>query len=194
MHKPILLFILIPFFTIAIFGQEKYEKEYRIHKHIVPVQAQKFIEALQFTKKIKWYREEGINNTYSIEAKTKHKSKKYSVEFDSSGVIEDIEIEIGWKEISIKTRNNITQYLNDHFEKHKIHKLQIQYTGSQDSLLKAVLNKDSRQDHDVAIHYEIVLRIKKGKKHQKLEILFDEGGKMIRKSKILLLNTDILEY
>ncbi len=54
-----LLLVLVCCLTKS-FAQDKYEKESRIKKAQVPVTALNFIEAADFSQKIKWYKEESL--------------------------------------------------------------------------------------------------------------------------------------
>lgn len=187
---------LFPILTFFIwqnlaYGQTKFEREYRIKSRDVPVKAIAFTAALKFTKKIKWYKEEGLHQT-SIEAKTKHNSKKYSVEFNTAGEIEDIEIEIPWEDIPVQTQTRISQYLATAHRKYNIRKIQLQFTGDETTLINTITNKTVEEK--ATIHYEIVLKARTGKKHQLLEYLFTREGAMVKKAVILLKNTDHLEY
>jgi len=193
MKKIIFLLIIISIPLTIISGQYKYEREYRLDKNKVPPSALEFVDALNFSKKIKWYKEEGLQ-TSSVEAKTKHQSKKYSIEFDLNGKLEDIEITMGWESVPIETRQPIVQYFNDHFQKHKICKTQIQLTGEKEILINTISNPSMERNEEVRIHYEIVAKVKHNGKHQKMEFLFSEIGEMKKQSIILQKNTDNLEY
>ncbi len=185
------IFILITVYTCT--AQIKYEKEYRLNQDDVPKIAIEFVDKLGFKKKIKWYKEEGLNNT-SIEAKTKHLSKKYSVEFNPKGEIEDIEVKIKFKEIPAKVQQNISKYLNNNYQKNKICKTQIQLSGGPNSLIDAVLRQNFKNNAEVVTRYELVVKAKGYDKYQKFEFLFDDNGEMLSKAEILLKNTDNLEY
>ena len=109
-----ILFLLILFLPGLLCSQQKYEKEYRITTEDLPTEALNYINAFPFDKKIKWYREEGLN-TSSIEAKTRYKKQKYSIEFSNDGTLEDVEIKIPFKSIPAKTKSAITAELNFFF-------------------------------------------------------------------------------
>ena len=73
-----------------LLGQIKYEKEYDIEQKEVPRIALEFITKSGFEKHVRWYREESQDGT-TIEAKSKKNRHKYSIEFDTSGKLLDIE-------------------------------------------------------------------------------------------------------
>lgn len=178
------------FFSISFYSysQSKLEIEERIAKEKAPFPAQKFIDSLHFSSKIKWYLEKDyIKTTY--EAKTKEKRKKYSIEFDSLGQIEDIELEINWKRIPTSTQNAICEKLHTEFEKFKIKKIQIQYTG-----LKKDLFDFKVSTQNLTIKYEIVVKGKKESQNSFYEYLFSDKGKLEQKLEFDFRNIDHLEY
>lgn len=178
------------FFSISFYSysQSKLEIEERIEKEEVPFVAQQFIDSLCFSSKIKWYLEKNyIKTTY--EAKIKEKGQKYSIEFDSLGQIEDIEIEIDWKQIPTSVQASICTVLKADFEKHKISKIQIQYTGKTEDLIKVRMQKDN-----LTIKYEIVLKGQNDSEIEFYEYLFSETGTFEQKMILDFRNTDHLEY
>lgn len=190
--KQSFLFIIILFaFYNAALSQVKFEQETRIKKKEVPESAIKFIEKFGFKKKIKWYKETNVNSS-SIEAKTKFRKRKYSIEFDLNGNLEDLEIQIPSKEIPEKTAVNIFKNFKKNHLRYEVEKIQIQYSGDEESIVQKVIKGiDSK---NVKTQYEIVIIAKIDKKFQKLEYLFSEQGDLIKSQKIILKNTDNLEY
>jgi hypothetical protein len=183
--------ILLLLSSSLLSAQNKYEKEYRIKAEAAPEKAVAFVEAMKFSRKIKWYREEGIGR-FSIEAKTKHRGDKYSIEFDLQGEIEDIERDIKWKEIPEATRSVIADFLAREHQKTRLHKIQIQYSGEREALLQVVSQPSSSQS--LQIKYEIVLAAKTNDQYQDWEYLFSEQGEQEKKAIIIPDNTDHLLY
>ena len=181
------------FFLNLTNAQAKYEKEYRINTEEVPQSALDFVNELNFTKKIKWYQEEGLDKT-SIEAKTKHHSKNYSIEFNSSGAIEDVEIKIQASEIPKQVYENIQQQINKNYQKVKFSKIQLQLSGDSESMIQSINNQDFKTNSAIIKQYEIELKGKENGKFQKYEFLFDHKGEILSKSIIILKNNDILEF
>ena len=177
--------------TTALFSQSKYEKEERIKESAVPPAARAFVDGLGFDGKIKWFEETGLNRR-SYEAKTKHRSKRYSVEFSIDGDIEDVEVTIDMKEINSDVRSNISQFCQNNFSKHRICKVQIQYTGSPLDLMKTVTS--GQRTPDTTINYEIEVKVKKSSEFRLYEFLFDEEGTKLSELEIIENNTDHLEY
>lgn len=189
-------FLLLPFLllqTLFAGAQIKYEKEYRLKEYAVPEAAKDFVSALEFSRKIKWYKEESLNRT-SVEAKTKHEGKHYSVEFNNEGDIEDIEIIIKHQEIETEARAAMCEYFNENYQKYKIAKIQLQLSGDPEVLIMAVKKKKYESSEHLKINYEIIAKVKKEKAFEKAEFLFDESGQLLQKSVIVLKNTDNLEY
>lgn len=193
MERLTLTFLLVVFAVGILCGQIKYEKEYRLKRVEVPQNAKAFITKLNFVSKIKWYREEGLNSN-SIEAKTKNNSKKYSIEFDDKGILEDIEIEIDWNEIDKDALKVICEYFNDNFQKHSVSKIQLQLIGNPDLLAEKIDKQIFEVAEGIDINYEIVAKVKENRKYQLMEFLFNDEGIIIKKSIITIKNTDNLEY
>lgn len=183
--------ILFSFPGINTFAQEKIEKESRIDLTVVPKNAQSFISDLALDNKIKWYLEQGINQT-TIEAKFKHNGKKYSVEFDSIGNIEDIEVEISWKDLEAGVKESIKKQLDLNCLKHKINKIQTQYLGNAKNL--SFLFKQNSNTQKLETNYELIVRCNQENEVNLFEYLFNHQGKLISKSKIIFRNSSHLEY
>lgn len=185
------LLILLFFTSTSTFSQKKYEKEYRIKTAKVPQAALEFIRSAGFSKKVKWYREEGLTSN-SIEAKTKHHKTKYSVEFNTAGEIEDVEYIIQWEDIPVLTRINIERLLDSIYQNKRLVKIQVQLTGEKKELLQALI--EPQAELNLITQYEIVLNgVRKGI-YERYEYLFSQNGEIKRRAKIILKNTDHLEY
>jgi hypothetical protein len=192
MHKFICLLLLIAFtFSGNVFAQGKFEKESRLKPKYVPVKALAFIDSLNFGEKVKWHKEEGLTGI-SVEAKFKHDKVIYSVEFDTSGNVEDIEIEANWKDLESDLRDAIFSQINTDCVKHKIVKVQKQYTGSESQLLSVL--KAELKSQNLTIKYELIVRCSHQKKVDLFEYLFNEKGKLISTSQIVFKNSSHLEY
>jgi hypothetical protein len=176
--------------SVEITGQEKYEKEYRIKAHEVPDSALEFFNWDEFDTKIKWYYEEGLS-VNSVEAKFKYGGEKYSVEFDTTGQLEDIEILIDEEFIPVYTRNCINKNLDSLFIRHKTRKIQIQYSGDISSFRSFISENDQEK---FTTKYEFIVKGKKNKLWNLYEVTFDHVGKAMKISQIIFRNTDNLEY
>tara|TARA_B100000989_G_C19411518_1_gene414577 strand:- start:95 stop:670 length:576 start_codon:yes stop_codon:yes gene_type:complete len=178
------------YFNFA-FTQVKFEKEYRIKEDNIPENIKSYLNTITFKNKIKWYKDEGLSK-YTYEAKTFHDNLNFSIEFDSLGIIEDVEFKIEWKSVPELTKKNIDIYLDSIYQKKKIIKVQIQYTGKPENLINIL--RDRNQNQRLTRKYEIVLKGKENKKYQMMEYLFSNEGKFEHKATIMIKNTDNLEY
>ncbi len=183
--------LLIGIFQMNANAQQKFEKESRLKPDDFPKKALQFIEAVEMETNWKWYFEENLQGN-SVEAKTKHQGKRYSVEFDTSGKIQDVEVEKSWQEMDEPLRSNILQALDSIFNSHKIDKIQIQYSAENPVLLAILNNKTDFSNFKV--QYEIVVKGKKTGRPKLYELTFTENGELLESSEIIFRNTDNLEY
>lgn len=186
-----LVFLLALAFSTGLFAQEKFEKESRIRQKDVPPNALQFIDAAKPKSRIKWYSEEGLDRK-SVEAKFTIGKSKHSVEFDGIGNVEDIEIEVNWEDLNPRLKESVTRYLEQHYSKHSVVKVQVQYTGSEPDLLSVL--KGSKSNQSVTISYEVIVKCNQQNKVGLFEYLFDEVGNPISFSKIVFKNSSHLEY
>lgn len=186
---PVILLVCIFYFDTN--AQQKFERESRIRAEDVPPEALRFIETVDMKTRWKWYFEENLEGN-SVEAKAKHKGKRYSVEFDVSGKIQDVEIEIDWQELDELVRKNISDELDSLFTRHKINKIQIQYYA-ESSILIAILNSETPASR-ARIQYEIVVKGRTTGRPKLYELTFSDKGKLLESAEIIFRNTDNLEY
>lgn len=175
----------------SVFAQQKYEKEIRIEKRDVPKDALKFVNAMLIKSKFKWYKEQGLNST-SFEAKTKYHGEWLSIEFSENGAFEDLEIRKKPDAIEPNHYQEIKKYLETELTHYSIKKIQFQYLGEEADVLKFFL--DGEATSNVELNYEIVLSTKVNGSFTMFEYLFNEEGKFIRKSEIILKMSDNIEY
>lgn len=191
------IFIALIFVTALLrpnngFAQEKLERESRIKTEEVPVSALMFVDSLDLDCKVKWYLEESLNGT-TIEAKSKRNGQKISIEFDSTGNLEDIEIQVEWKTLSNALKDSISAQLGSRCLKHNIRKVQIQYSGEREVLLNK-MKMDIPPSGDFKIRFELVVKCKTDEDVALYEYLFSETGQVIKFSKIIFKNSSNLEY
>ncbi len=178
-------------FSVQLCAQEKFEKESRMKEQDVPQKAIQFIDSLPIKCKVKWYLEEGLERN-SIEAKFKWHKKKYSVEFDTLGVIEDVEIEIKENKVPEKLMESMQSQLQKNCVKHKVSKIQIQYSGSHSALLKQ-LNSDELVV-GVTVNYELIVQCKSTDSTDLFEYVFNDAGELVSTARIIFKNSSHLEY
>jgi len=183
--------IFFLFLFIQTYSQDKVEKEYRIQPSEAPEKAVSFInETYPDATKVKWYLEESEDRK-SYEAKLKWDNNKHSVEFDLQGAIEDIEITAKPINIHKEVLKELESELAGSFDKFKIRKIQIQYSGSEEQLSRAIRFLDYKQ---VLKKYEIVIEGKKDRNIDLWECLFDADGKLLSKRRIIEKPTNNLDF
>lgn len=186
-----LIFLLSLFSSVELFAQEKFEKESRIKQRDVPQKALDFIESANIKGKMKWYLEQGLNRK-SIEVKFQQNRKRYSVEFDTLGTIEDVEIELKATELPASLNNTINAQLQNDCIKYKVEKIQVQYSGSEEQLLAKLKNPASVQN--LVTKYEVVVKCTSKNNVELLEYLFTDTGTVLSVSTIVFKNSSHLEY
>jgi hypothetical protein len=184
----LLLALLWPFFS---FSQVKYEREYGVSAKEIPAPARAFAEKAFPGQKIKWYKEERLES-FSFEAKVRRHGTRFSVEFDSLGTIEDVEMLLSFSEIDQLASKNIEAKLGSTFSKYKIQRVQRQLTGPEQALEELVAVGTTGLAF--VVRYEIVARGKKEKATGLYELLFDDQGELLDMKEIIPRNTDILDY
>lgn len=172
-------------------AQSKYEKETRLKENEVPLNAMKFVDSLGFSKKVKWYKEQGFDRT-SVEAKVKKDGQKYSIEFSTDGTFEDVEIVHKLDELPLDTRTSLLNFLEEKYGKFSIEKIQVQYSGNQSKVLHFLIHDASKKEIDV--HFEVVISAKVDGAFEMYEYLFSESGDFVNRSKIVLKSTDNIVY
>ena len=174
-----------------IVAQQKYEREVRIQAEDVHPHALEFIKTTAINTTIKWYRETGLDTT-SIEAKTKYKGQRYSIEFSENGTLEDIEVEIKARDVKETTLNSLKKTIENTYGDFKLEKIQLQYTGNPE-LLKTVLGTNTVPDA-VTIKYELVVSSKESGTFKRFELLFNEALELESTTEIITKNNINIEY
>lgn len=183
--------LLMALLCTPALAQKKYEREYDIKPEAVPERAMKFISSVFKNSRVRWYGEESLTDR-SIEAKLKDSGKQYSIEFDVSGQIQDIEIRIKMNQIHEKARTLLKDNLSRVFTRYKVTKTQLQWKGNENALKQALLS--DKLPEGVETRYELVLRATKDKKAGYYEVLCESNGAIVRISEIVQRNADNLIY
>jgi sporulation protein YlmC with PRC-barrel domain len=178
-------------FPILSKAQLKYEREYRMKVEMIPKSAKEFVNSISPYSKIKWYKELSLNEV-SIEAKFKHNNKKFSVEFDTLGVLQDVEFVLKKTEIAPLLYTKMEHSLDSLYQKWKFQKIQMQYIGKQTDIT-ALINENQPSD-TIKVSYEIVLKGKALGNMQLYEITFDNQGLVQQIQQIVQDKVDHLEY
>ncbi len=182
--------IFLSLFFIIHHGycQDKIEREEGVKESEVPTEAVKWLyDAFEKIKRPKWYKEfsdAGI----SYEAKFKLADCFHSVEFDSLGMVQDVEVELKWTEIKEKPKSAIQNYFEKEFKDYNILKIQIQFSGEPDDL-EDFFDEDEREG--ILIQYEIeFLATDFSGETQIWEGTFDQDGQYLEKRKIIIREMD----
>ncbi|MBW8361204.1 MAG: hypothetical protein K0M56_03340 [Kaistella sp.] len=192
MHKLFsILLIMGCAYSGTLSAQKKFERESRIKEKDVPAKALRFVDEVAGKNSLKWYREEALTGE-SIEAKFRHNNAKYSIEFDTSGNVADIEITVDWGSLNPGLREAVELKLKSDCLKHQVIKVQKQYTGSESNLLSML--KTGADNPSLTVKYELVVRCSKQRKVSLFEYLFSESGKQISASEIIFKNSSHLVY
>lgn len=165
----------------------KYEHEKTVSFKKVPEIALEAVKHIcgQY-KKGKWLKEISIDQ-FSFEFKTRIEKQKISIEFDSSGNFEDLELNFSLKKLNQSIQNNISKYLIANYKAYQIKSLQLQWTSHEKALSYVSLSDYS--------NIEIVIKAQKGKQFGNFELLFDKEGNFISESEIIdKINSDHLDY
>ncbi|NNE03109.1 MAG: hypothetical protein HKN52_08080 [Eudoraea sp.] len=177
-----------------VLGQAKYEREFRIKKTEFPQSAMLLIkDEIQNARKIRFYKE--IDSvTISVEVKFKKDKLNYSVEFDTEGVLQDVEVLIKEIDIPNDAFESINKHLKGSYPKYTIRKIQQQYAVKEGREDRQVI-KDAFQNLLLPyINYELIVSCKAKTGRQQFEYLFDAEGNFLSKRKSLPANYDHILY
>ena len=170
---------------------QKFEREVKINAAAVPPAAKSFIDSCGLSK-VRWVLElsqQGI----SYEAKATSESKKrFSIEFDTVGNVQDVELLMKWKTVPSGPRLKIENTLQRLFKRHKVIKTQKQWQSDRSTLLNLV-----REDGIVDIadaSYELIVRANDNGKVQLYELLLDAQGDLLRQDIVVSDHADNLEF
>lgn len=193
-YKCFLLLIMALFQYTTGIAQVKVEREHRIKKNQFPDAAHEFIrEKLKDAKKIRFYKETDTTKI-SYEAKFKKDKLHYSIEFDDSGKLEDVEILIKEVDVPEDAWFNIIKFLKEKFEKYKIRRIQQQYPITSNETLETTLNNAFQNLLIPSLNYEIMVRGKIRDNHADFEILFGAEGDFVKMRESLPANYDHVLY
>jgi len=190
LRKLNLTFLLILIF-LSSFSQLKFEKESRLKRTDVPVHTLELIDSLGIPGKIKWYSEESLTDS-TVEAKFRFNKKYYSIEFDTKGNLQDIEISVQITELQESVKENIIKNLESEFNKYSIQKIQAHYPGKNPEILSIIKNPSKETSNTVK--YELVVNGKTEDTSKQYEMVFSNFGSRIEKKEITQKNADNLEF
>ena len=190
----ILLFSIIPICNTVAYGQDvKREVEDSIDRSDMPANALLTLDEFwPENDNIRYYFEtDGDSESY--EAKLEWQGKQYSIEFTENGNIIDVEQLLEITEISESAAEAINNYLDQHFNRYRITRLQRQYLADDDDesndidFIDDILEED---EEDYEIRYELEVEGKSGSEIGAFELLFNKDGDMIQQRRIIRRSID----
>lgn len=156
-------------------AQEKMEREFKIKQEQAPAIAKTYIDEV-FKGKVKWYQEYNENGIY-YEAKFRKNKKRFSVKFDSTGILYDVEELFKFKSTDFSGKSSIENFLENKFQRWKVTKAQYQWTGDPAVLRKYLLEEIAPVS--ISPNFELVVRGKNKGDIGYFEFIFNESGQLI---------------
>ena len=165
--------------TQSSLSQTKKEKEERINLSEFPSKAQNVLSKLpKDCKRLKFFKETD-GDKQSFEAKFKYKGRRYSLEFSSDGIIEDLEVRVKMNVIEDSTQDRIKEHFKSSYLKYKFIKIQKQFVFNQNldpgTFVAQILNQESTE----LMNYEIIAEVKTEEGRELREFTFDNKGSFI---------------
>lgn len=187
--KKILFTTFFLLFQFTVFSQ-KIEKESRVSEESIPPKALQFVNELRLNNNVKWYKEK-TSGRDSYESKFKFNNSFYSVEFDTLGNVEDVEVIVKRRNLSQQEQSKLKERILVEFEKFKWIKIQRQYFGNEEQLKNLFLKKDNSIEHN----FEVEIEAKTSDGSWKMyELLINTDGEIVKKREIQLRPTENLNY
>lgn len=182
------LFLSMVFFDTVRAQADKQEIEKSIKQDEMPSGALELIEEyFEDYEDIDFFKETD-GETTTFEAKLDWQGYTYSVEFDETGVLLDIEQLIDISEIDDQLRTAILKQLEDRYTKFEITRIQRQYfDGESDEKIEDFLEGDF---DDLSLRYELEIDGQNRKELGSFELLFDDNGTLLQKRKIIRRSID----
>ncbi|MBE0638040.1 MAG: hypothetical protein IH598_05950 [Bacteroidales bacterium] len=185
----LLIFVLL--LSEDLFGQVKFEREYRIKEKQVPENALNFTNLTLPGVKVKWYAEESHDGK-TLEAKTKFRGYKFSIEFDSAGMLLDVEKTIEFDSLTFLIKQQITDLLIEKFGTYKVLKTQVQWVAPEPVLSELIVSGGSSKTFEQK--YELVIETRTEHHFAAFELLFSDSGGLEKMLEIDLRNMNNMEF
>ncbi len=181
--------LLMCFLPLSSQAQEllKEEKERRIKFNEIPQSAQDYLENwLDKSRRVRYYYETDAEHS-SYEAKLIRDRRRFSIEFDEAGKLEDIEELIDFNQISDTVKQAIHSFLIENYGKYSVQRVQRQFLASQ--------SKSYTQLTEEKIgNYELEINLTEKSRLQSYEMLFDASGRLKQKRLIVRRSLDNFLY
>lgn len=187
-----LLLCVFVFFTGLVAHGQKNEREFRIKKNDFPEVALAKLEPyIKEGRRRRFYMEvDGAKSSYEV--KFKKDRLYYSVEFNSEGLLEDVEFIITERDIPEDSFEQMQLYIKENFERQRIKKIQQQYPLQKSE--SATLREAFQNLLLPYINYEFIIASKGEKGFEEHELLFDSRGKLLRSRKSIPQKYDHVLY
>ena len=192
MRLLVFFFILSGFCAIA--QDKKRESEQAIKKHELPTEILRSAGAfIQDAVRLRYYYEtDGDMESYEIKGRIE--KKDYSIEYRKDGTLIDIEKLLDFEEIREEARKNITNYLQEKYDKYVFTRVQQQYHPQQAEATEALKNFKDKNFEDFEIRYELEVDTRANRKLNSFELLFDKNGKLLQQREIVRRAGDNIYY
>ncbi|MGB5377722.1 hypothetical protein [Muriicola sp.] len=194
MKYSLFLMVLSLLWSFPVWAQAKYEREFRIKQADFPQKALTLIkDEIQGVKRLRFYKEID-STTISFEAKFKKDRLLYSIEFNTEGELQDIEILIQESDIPNDVLEAITAHLKQTYSNFKIRKIQQQYPLRKGEQLRGLLKEAFQNLLLPYVNYELIISCKAVSGRREFEYLFNAEGNFLSKRESLPANYDHILY
>ena len=168
----------------------KKEKESSVKRSDFPEKSLLWLDALSNDcKNLDYYKEVDGDKT-SYELKCKCDGNRRSIEFNESGDLEDVEINIKKRKIAKPVRKKINTILDSISKKNRIEKVQLQYLPKTENP-EDLKTKIAKRDYD---NLELIVAFKTKRKIYRKELLFSNSGALINSRDIKRIEYDFLLF
>lgn len=192
MTKRVSILLISLFCSWQLFGQKKIEYEKRIKKEEMPrASISALSQVIPTAQKLKFYKETN-GGSISYEGKFVLNKNHYSVEFNDTGELEDVEQLICFTSLPKNIQYTIADYLM-RFQNFKIKKTQKQFS-SYTLPDKEVIEKALKNIATGKVNYELIVEVKENREWRHSEMLFDRKGNFISEKEIIGRQADHIIY
>jgi len=184
------LAVMVILFPRGSWAQEKvkWEQELRVDESQVPESARSVLASWTAADvHIRWYLERG-KESLSYEAKFKEEKHRYSIEFDEQGMLEDIEVELGFKQLPDSIQSALCAGFRT-IDKFKLKRIQAHWKQWPEpgELLRG------RMEHNTPDLYELEFKAVIDGRLALWEGQFDLPGNLLSYREIILRSTDNID-
>ena len=187
-----LSFIFILFAQDKTAQDKKTEKETKLKPSEAPIELKQILaQFLDEARKVTYY-EESDGSLKSYEVKFRFNDSYYSIEFDDSLRLEDIEVIVNESQLSGEVLSRVKKHLSNQ-GKFKIDKIQKQFSSDKwadDEVVNQALNNATGD----IVRYELEVSLKTESEWKAFEMLFSSDGRFISQREIIKRSSDFVLY